>query len=129
MLNADSEYLDVCWDFMKPFLQTAYQNDTYMMPVLLDALKADVDECDAYDEYENSRPTYYINDEELELPYISDEAKENFYDQISSINALYFTNKDIIAIVEDTVMAGCENGSTPEEVASSIQVQVQDYLS
>ena len=134
VLKADSEYLSVCWDFIKPLLQAPYQDDTYLMPVLLSSLEDEINSCDADVSYDydgesyTGRPTYFFGETECEMPVLSDEEKEKYLEFILSVDSLYFYNEDIITMVKDAVGDGVRQGKTPEEVASSIQVQVQDYL-
>ncbi len=135
LLKADSEHLSEAWDLVKRFLLPEYQEDSYGMPVLLECLEQQMADCNedvtTIDENGDSVTgplTYYFNDEEYEVPQLSDSELKQYYDQLLSVGSLYFTDTVIIDMVKTAVSEGSIQGKTPEEIASQLQLQVLDYL-
>ena len=54
---------------------------------------------------------------------------KEYEDFILSVDRLYFNEQYIKELIIEELNSAAQEGKTPEETASRIQLQVQDYLS
>ncbi len=137
MLNKDSLLLNESWDFVKYFI-TDYQNTDkyYGFPVLKSALedvlssatKPYTETGNNGSEYEHTY-MYYVDGEEREVPVMTQAQVKEYEDFILSVDRLYFNEQYIKELIIEELNSAAQEGKTPEETASRIQLQVQDYLS
>lgn len=136
MLNKDSLLLDESWDFVKYFI-TDYQNTDryYGFPVLKSALEDVLDmamkpyimtgsDGKDYDYTYN----YFVDGEECQVPVMTQSQVKEYEDFILSVDRLYFNEQSIKEIITEELYNAAQEGKTPEETASGIQLRVQEYL-
>lgn len=136
MLNKNSLLPDESWDFVKYFI-TDYQNTDkyYGFPVLKSSLedvlgsatKPYSETGSDGEEYEYTY-NYYVDGEECAVPVMSHSQVKEYEDFILSVDRLYFNEDEIKEIITEELNNAAQEGKTPEETASRIQIRVQDYL-
>ena len=136
MLNKDSLLLDDSWDFVKYFITDYQKTDRYYgFPVLKSALETVLSAATKpYTEtlsdgelYEYTY-NYYVDGDPCEVPVMNQSQVKEYEDFILSVNRLYFNEQEIKTILMEELNNAAQEGKTPEETASHIQVEVQEYL-
>ena len=79
------------------------------------------------EEYEYTY-NYYVDGEECAVPVMSQSQVKEYEDFILSVDRLYFNEDEIKEIITEELNNAAQEGKTPEETASRIQIRVQDYL-
>jgi ABC-type glycerol-3-phosphate transport system substrate-binding protein len=137
VIKADSIMIKESWDFIKQLLKYDYQTSDNILnfPVLKDAFEVRMEDCSSPYVYKNEdgeeyeyKPVYYIGDNEIPIPFMTDDQIKAAEEFILGIDREEFTDPDLENLIICEINLGFENGDTPEEIASSIQVLVQNYL-
>lgn len=137
MIKADSIMIKESWDFIKQLLKYDYQtsDNIYNFPVLKDAFELSMEACASPYVYTNENdeeyeytPVYYVEDTEIQIPLMTDDQVKAAEEFIYSIDREEFVDPDLENLIISEINLGFANGNTPEEIASSVQVLVQNYL-
>lgn len=136
MLNRDSLLLDESWEFVKCFITDYHNTDVYYgFPVLKSALETDLSmAAKPYTETGSDGKTYeytysyYVDGEPCQVPVMDQTQVKEYEDFILSVDRLYFNEQEIRDVLMEELNNAAQEGKTPEETASHIQVVVQDYL-
>lgn len=136
-LSAKSKYQDAAWQFVRYYLTEAYQSSDVLggMPVDRDcfmqmAQKAMqkpyyLDENGQKVEYDD---IYYLNDEEIVLPPLTQEQLDQAVSFVEGINRTVYHNDTVMQIINEELPAFFEGQQDAEKVAEVIQNRVQLYL-
>lgn len=137
VISAKSTHQDAAWEFVRTFLTSDYQNseDVYGMPVEKNAFMAMankalekpyyLDEKGQKVEYDE---TFYLNNEEIVLPTLTEEQLNQAVSFVEGINKAPYQNSEIMSIINEEVQAFFEGQKSAKDVASVIQNRVQLYL-
>jgi len=136
VLSAKSDNLEGAWEFMRYYLTEEYQNNMdYGLPVLKSAFleKAKeatqnpywIDENGEKQEYED---TFYINDESLVLPNMTQAQVDEFVAFVEGIDKCNYYNLDVQNIIEEEVAAYFSGQKSAQDVAGIIQSRVQIFV-
>lgn len=137
VISAKSAHQDAAWEFVRTFLTSDYQNseDVYGMPVEKNAFMAMankalekpyyLDEKGQKVEYDE---TFYLNDEEIVLPTLTEEQLNQAVSFVEGITKAPYQNSEIMSIINEEVQAFFEGQKSAKDVASVIQNRVQLYL-
>ena len=137
VIKADSIMIKESWDFIKQLLKYDYQTSEgfFNFPVLKDAFEVRMEECSSPYVYENEdgeeyeyTPVYYMSDNEIPIPLMNDDQIKAAEEFIYTIDREEFLDPDLENLIISEINLGFVNGNTPEEIASSVQVLVQNYL-
>ena len=133
VMKPDSWNMDEAWSFAKMLLGEEYQNSINDgLPVLKSALlnqcKRAFDLDDPSSEYYNSDIYYYVDGEMCEMEIPTDKEIEEYVEYFLSIDKIFFNDFDIDNTVTLAVANGSMQGKTPEEIATSIQMDAQAIL-
>lgn len=139
-ISAKSASQDAAWEFARYYLTEEYQtsdssNGMYGMPVEKNAFMAMarkalekpyyLDENGQKVEYDE---TYYINDEEIVLPPLTEEQLNQAVSFVESIGRTTYQNSEVLQIINEEVPAFFEGQKSAKDVAGIIQNRVQLYL-
>lgn len=136
-LSAKSKVMDGAWDFVRYYLTDEYQSGDRIwgMPVskevfmnkAAEALKRPywIDENGEKQEYDE---TFYMNDEEITLPPMSQEQVDEIVAFIESVDRSGYYNEDIINIISEEAAAFYAGQKSASEVAQIIQSRAQVYV-
>ena len=72
--------------------------------------------------------TYYINDEEIVLPPLTEEQLNQAVSFVESIGRTTYQNSEVLQIINEEVPAFFEGQKSAKDVAGIIQNRVQLYL-
>ncbi len=136
VLSAKSEDLDGAWQFIRYYLTEEYQSSiSYGLPVskkvfLEKAQEATqnpywMDENGEKQEYED---TFYINDEEIVLPNMTQEQVDEFVAFVESIDKCSYYNQDVQEIIQEEAAAFFSGQKSAQDVAGIIQSRVQIFV-
>ena len=137
LLGADSPFLNEAWDFIKQVLQSDYQNSDliFNFPVLRSAFEADMADCanpftatNEYNEEYEYMVSYEMDGEWIDVPYMTSEQIEDAEEFICSIDRLAFEDYELTELIISEINDGLDRQMTPEEIASSVQLAVQEVL-
>ncbi len=136
VLSAQSENLDVAWDFMKYYLTDEYQDTIdWQLPVSkshFDKLAAkatdknkytDADGVEVVEDY-----TYWINDESIVIDPLTKEQVDEISQYIAGITTKAYNNNDVTNIISEEMPAFYEGQKSAAEVADVIQSRIQLYV-
>ncbi|MCM1063495.1 MAG: extracellular solute-binding protein [Eubacterium sp.] len=135
-LSAKSANLDGAWEFIRYYLTDEYQSTMdWGIPVnkqmfLEEAQEATkkptyTDEDGNEVEYEE---TYWINDEEIPLPPLSQEQVDQIVDFVMSVNQGYYYNDNVLNIINEEMGAFYSGQKSAQDTANVIQSRVQIYV-
>lgn len=137
-ISASSEYKDACFDMLSVFLNDEYQEQIYEweFPINKTFLEKKIEKAkkgsfwinEETGEKEYYEDVFYLNDEEILLPTISDKDIEevlNLNDKIYSFNGYDDTLNSIVIEESEAYFSGQKTAS---EVAKIIQNRVNIYL-
>ncbi|MCM1304352.1 MAG: extracellular solute-binding protein [Lachnospiraceae bacterium] len=135
-LSAKSANLDGAWEFIRYYLTDEYQSTMdWGIPVnkqmfLEEAQEATkkptyIDEDGNEVEYEE---TYWINDEEIPLPPLSQEQVDQIVDFVMSVNQGYYYNDNVLNIINEEMGAFYSGQKSAQDTANVIQSRVQIYV-
>ena len=137
LLSSGSPMLDKSWDFIKQVLLTDYQtsDEIFNFPVLKSAFEARMADLSTPvvlvnedgEEYD-CMPSYELDGEWLEVPLISSEGISEAEDFICSIDRLSFEDRELIELIKSIINDGLDSSLAPEQIASSVQLAVQEVL-
>lgn len=135
-LSAKSEVLDEAWDFISYYLKEEYQNDiSYGLPVTraaFNALAQAALEKPYYTDADGNKveydETYWINDEEITLPTMTQEQVDAAVEFIESLTTTYYYDEDVINIINEEVEAYYSDQKSAEDVAAIIQSRVKIFV-
>ena len=137
LLKADSPLLDDSWVFIKQVLQSSFQNSDKIVniPVLKSAFEEKMADCanpftstnEAGEEYD-FMPSYYSDGDWLDVPVMTSEQIEYGKEMICSIDRACFEDQELMELILDEINSGFNSGETPEQIASDIQLAVQEVL-
>ena len=69
-----------------------------------------------------------MSDNEIPIPLMNDDQIKAAEELIYTIDREEFLDPDLENLIISEINLGFVNGNTPEEIASSVQVLVQNYL-
>ena len=138
-LSAKSGNLDGAWEFVRYYLTQEYQDTIqekeYNLPVLRSSFEASVatatekpyylDENGNKVEYDE---TYYINDEEIILPQLTQEQVDKIVSFVESVSKRAYYNEAITNIISEEAGAYFSGQKSARDVAGVIQSRVQVYV-
>lgn len=136
VLSARSANLDGAWEFIRYYLTEEYQrevswglpvNKQIFMELAQEALKKPsyTDENGNIVEYEE---TYWINDEEIPLPPLSQEQLDQVVDFIMSVDRAYYYNENVLNIINEEMGAFYSGQKSAQDTANIIQSRAQIYV-
>ncbi|MCD7836918.1 MAG: extracellular solute-binding protein, partial [Lachnospiraceae bacterium] len=136
VISARSSCIDGAWEFVRYYLTDEYQESIeYGIPVSRDAFDAwaasgmekpyYIDADGEKHEYDN---TFYMNNEEIILPVLTQEQIDQITEYIETVNKPVYYNDDVSNIVSEEAAAYFSGQKTAEEVAAVIQSRVQIYV-
>ena len=135
-ISARSSYVDGAWEFLRYYLTEEYQSElTWGLPVLKKCFYEKAQEAlerpyyldekgdkVEYDDY------FWINDESVILDPMSQEQVDQITDFILSVDKCYYSNEDIINIVNEEAEAFFSGQKSAQEVVKIIQSRAQLYV-
>lgn len=133
VLSARSKNLEGAWEFVKVFLSEDYQKKiSWGLPVLRSAFleKAQeatkrpyyLDENGQKVEYDN---TYYLNDEEVIIPPLTQEEVDQIVSFLESVDKIEYSNDAVMDIINEEIPAFFEGQKSAQEAAQVIQSRAQ----
>lgn len=135
VLSAKSKNLDGAWDFVRYYLTEDYQKDVYGLPVdksifmerAAEAMKNPtyVDENGQEVEYQQ---TYWIGEEDVELQPLTQEQVNQVVSFVESVDRAYYSNSDVMNIINEEMDAFYSGQKTARDVAAIIQSRAQIYV-
>lgn len=136
VLSAKSANLDGAWEFIRYYLTEDYQkemdwglsvNRQVFMEQAQEATKKPTykDENGNEVEYEDS---YWINDEEIPLPPLSQEQVDQIVNFVSSVDRAYYYNDNVLNIINEEMGAFYSGQKSAQDVANVIQSRAQIYV-
>ncbi len=136
VLSAKSANLEGAWEFVRYYLTEEYQKEmSYELPVdkaifmeKVNETMEDpyyVDEDGVKTEYEDM---FYINEESIPLPNMSQEQVNEFVSFIEGINKPAYYNEDIQNIITEEAEAFFSGQKTAQDVAAIIQSRAQIFV-
>ncbi len=136
-ISAQSENPDGAWAFVRQYLLPEYQSTvTYEWPARLDQLEVLMEEAKQKPYYldENGEKveyddTYYIADQEIIVPPMSDEDVNLVRDYIFSVTDVMSYDEQLINIVTEEAAAYFSGQRSAEEAADIIQSRANIYVS
>lgn len=138
-IMANSENKEVCWKFISQFFDEDYQTSDrfYAIPALKSAFETRLDETMKNPYYIDSDgkkheydDTYYINDEEVKVPNLTQEERDFLEEYIlgAECQLVEFSN-DITNIIFEEVNVYFEGERSAQETAELIQNRVSILVS
>ena len=135
-MNSSSKVKEGCWEFMRYFLTDEYQkNIDGAWPVSMTKMNelaekskkkpTYVDENGKEVEYDD---TWYVGDEEITIPPMTDDEVNEILDFINSIDQVGNANEEVASIIYEEAEAFFSGQKSAEEVADIIQSRVQIYV-
>jgi ABC-type glycerol-3-phosphate transport system substrate-binding protein len=138
-ISAKSSNIDGAWQFVRQYLLDDYQDNIVEnnsgIPVSMSAFDKWVqkgmekpyymDENGEKQEYDQS---FYINDEEIKVPVLTQEQTDYIKNYILSVDKAYYYNNDVMNIVTEEAEAYFSGQKSAEDVAAVIQSRVQIYV-
>ena len=135
-IAASSKNQDGAWAFLRSLLSDEYQEDTYGFPVKRSALAKMKEEAMKPYTYEDADGnivevpnTYYINDQEIDIGYPTQEDVDRIERFISGVTNVYRTDSSLMDIVNEEAGAFFAGQKQASEVSALIQSRVQIYIS
>lgn len=136
VLSAKSANLDAAWQFVRYYLLPEYQKElSWQLPVDKAFFMNKVEEAmhnpyyfDENGEKIEYEDTFYMNNEEIPLPNMSQEQADQFVSFVESVDKCLYYNMDIQNIVEEEVAAFYEGQKSAQDVAAIIQSRAQIYV-
>ena len=136
VISAKSANLEGAWEFVRYYLTEEYQKEmSYELPVdkaiFMEKVNETmenpyyVDEDGVKTEYED---TFYINEESIPLPNMSQEQVNEFVSFIEGINKPAYYNEDIQNIITEEAEAFFSGQKTAQDVAAIIQSRAQIFV-
>lgn len=136
VLSSKSANLDGAWEFIRYYLTEEYQRDrNWGMSVnrqifLEEAQEATkkpsyTDENGNIVEYEE---TFWINDEEIPLPPMTQEQLDQITDFVMSVDRAYYYNEDVLNIINEEMGAFYSGQKSAQDTANIIQSRAQIFV-
>ncbi|MCH5343604.1 MAG: extracellular solute-binding protein [Acetatifactor sp.] len=136
VLSAQSANLEGAWEFVRYYLTDEYQNEQNgYLPVNVrafdEAMAATMKrptyedengELVEYDDY------YYLGEEQITLPPLTQEQADQISGFIRSVKKPYYYNADVVNIINEEAAAFFSGQKTAQDVAKIIQSRVQIYV-
>ncbi|MCM1540072.1 MAG: extracellular solute-binding protein [Blautia sp.] len=135
-LSAKSANLDGAWEFIRYYLTDEYQSTMdWGIPVnkqmFLEKAQEATKKPTYFDEDGNEveyEETYWINDEEIPLPPLSQEQVDQIVDFVMSVNQGYYYNDNVLNIINEEMGAFYSGQKSAQDTANVIQSRVQIYV-
>lgn len=137
VLAAKSKNINVAWDFVKYYLTDEYQDTLeWTFPVAKKQFEAACLEATKKERYKNYETgveeerdyTYYIADEEIVIPPLTNAQKDEACNYVLSINTKGFENREVLNIINEEMEGFFLDQKSAKEVAGIIQSRVQLYV-
>jgi len=136
VLSSKSANLDGAWEFIRYYLTEEYQgemdwglpvNKQIFMERAQEATKKPtyMDENGNEVEYEE---TFWINDEEVPLPPLSQEQVDQIVEFIMSVDQGYYYNDNVLNIINEEMGAFYSGQKSAQDTANIIQSRAQIYV-
>lgn len=134
-LAANSENLDVAWNFIRYYLTDEYQSSLqWTISVHEKYLKENAQKATklrsyTYGDETTEEPYYYwINEEEIEVDPLTQDQADEIVAFLLTVDRKAYNNSDVTNIINEEVGAFFKNQKTAKDVASVIQSRVQLYV-
>ncbi|MDD6733864.1 MAG: hypothetical protein PUE21_04920 [Lachnospiraceae bacterium] len=135
-ISKKTKYADEAWNFIKYFLSDDYvTNNEWAIPLSNKALEEKVAKSKKKPYYTNEDgtteeydQTFWINDQEIIIPPLTDAEAQRIVDYINSVDKIYFLDESIMDIVKEEAAPFFSGQKSAEEVAKVIQSRVQVYV-
>lgn len=136
LLSAKSDYLDAAWDFVRYYLTDEYQSSiawglplqkAAFMKQSEKALKKPTYTDESGNEVEYDE-TYWINEEEIILPPLSQQQLDQLISFVESVDTPYYYNQDVLDIINEEMGAFYSGQKTAKDTAAIIQSRTQIFV-
>ena len=135
-ISSKSKNMEGAWDFMRYYLTDEYQsemswglsvNQKYFMEKAQEATQRPyyLDEDGNKIEYDDY---YWINDEQIIIDPLTQEQLDKAINFVTSVNKGYYSNQEIINIINEEMEAYFTDQKSAEDVAKVIQSRAQVYV-
>ncbi|MBQ9512184.1 MAG: hypothetical protein IJR58_03230, partial [Lachnospiraceae bacterium] len=135
-ISESCKHKEDAWQYLRKFLLPEYQDTiTYAYPMRLDSLekmgqrameKAYYDNGNGEREYYER--TYYLDDQQIKLPNLTQEDVDIVMEQVKSVNYMQYTDAKVLEIIEEETAAFFSGQKTAQEVGDIIQNRVRMYV-
>lgn len=128
---------DGAWSFIRQYLMEDYQstitNDWPVTVKQMDVLKEQAKQKPYYEDMDGNKieydDTYWVGDQEVIIPVMSDEEVAAVYDVISNASTTYYYDSSLMSIITEEVEAFYSGQKTAAAVADIIQSRASIYIS
>ncbi len=136
-LSAKSANLEGAWEFVRYYLTDEYQNDQTggYFPVSKSAFDEAMAKSMQKSTYEDENgelveydQTYWLGEEQITLPPLTQEQMEQVSSFVQSVHKPYYYNEDVLNIINEEAAAFFAGQKTAKDVAGVIQSRVQIYV-
>lgn len=136
VLSAKSQVLEGAWEFVRYYLTNEYQSEiAYGLPVSKSAFMKNAQEAtqnpywiDENGEKQEYEDTFYINDENIVMPNMTQEQVDEFVAFVEGIDKCSYYNQDVQKIIEEEAAAYFSGQKSAQDVAGIIQSRVQIFV-
>jgi ABC-type glycerol-3-phosphate transport system substrate-binding protein len=138
-ISAKSSNIDGAWQFLRQYLLDDYQDNIAENNSGIPVSKSAFDKwaqkgaekayyIDGNGEKQEYDQTFYINDEEITLPLLTQEQIDYIKNYVLSVDKANYYNNDVMNIVTEEAEAYFSGQKSAEDVAAVIQSRVQIYV-
>ncbi len=135
-LSSRSKNLEGAWEFVRYYLTDEYQNEkSWSLPVSKEVFNKKLEEAmqNPYYEDENGEKVeyedvFYINNEEVPLPNMSQEQADTFKSFVEGVDKCSYYNQAIQNIIDEEAPAFFEGQKSVQDVVGIIQSRAQIYV-
>lgn len=136
VLSAKSANLDGAWEFIRYYLTEEYQRETdWGLSVNKQIFMERADEATKKPTYTDEdgneveyEDTFWINDEEIPLPPLTQEQVDQIVDFVMSVDRAYYYNEDVLNIINEEMGAFYSGQKSAQDTANIIQSRAQIYV-
>ncbi len=135
-ISSRSANVEGAWSFLRYYLTDEYQSDvTWGFPIQMKYFRENANKGleKPYYEDENGNKveyddTYYINGESIVLPTLTQEQIDKMVDFIFSVNKCYYSNNEVMTIINEEMESFYSGQKSAQDVAAVIQSRAQLYV-
>lgn len=136
-MSASCKHKEDAWQYIRKFFLPEHQDSIrYAYPMRLDslekmgqrAMERAYYEDTATGEREYYDRSYYLDEQEIKLPNLTQEDVDAVTEAVRSVNYMQYTDAQVLTIIEEETAAFFSGQKTAKEVADIIQNRVRMYV-
>lgn len=135
-ISSRSANKEGAWDFLRYYLTDEYQSElTWGLPIQMKYFRENakkgtekpyyLDENGQKMEYDE---TFYLNNESITLPTLTQEQVDKAVNFILSVNKAYYSNSEVMTIINEEMESFYSGQKSAQDVAQVIQSRAQIYV-